>query len=152
MRNFHQSVPMQIKQLLGNFASYSSLVITVNHNCFVYKQKAKILQVFTKLLIARMRNFQDTFQSLKRLFIYSFNVHDCTFKRSFIRNNPLTWKLREQSFRGVLFGRCSSILQINHTNLPYETPFLRAHLYGSFRTFQIRSKLTTRRKQKTLSF
>ena len=61
----------------------------------------------------------------------AFNVHDRTFKRSFIRKNPLTLKLRKQPFRGVILNRCSSSLQINHINLPYETPFLRAHLYGN---------------------
>ena len=36
---------------------YSSLVITVDHKRFIYKQKPKILRVFTKLLIAGMGNF-----------------------------------------------------------------------------------------------
>ena len=82
----------------------------------------------------------------------AFNVHDRTFKRSFIRKNPLTLKLRKQPFRGVILNRCSSSLQINHINLPYETPFLRAHFYGNIQIFQIRSKVTTRRNWETLSF
>ena len=73
-------------------------------------------------------------------------MHDCTFKQCFIRKNPLALKLRKQPFSGVLLSRCLSILQINHINLPYETSFLRAHLYGSIRTLQIRSKLTTNGK------
>ena len=36
---------------------YSSLVITLDHKRFIYKQKPKILRVFTKLLIAGMGNF-----------------------------------------------------------------------------------------------
>ena len=77
-------------------------------------------------------------------------MHDCTFKQCFIRKNPLALKLRKQPFNGVLLSRCLSILQINHINLPYETSFLRAHLYGSIRALQIRSKLTTNGKNEKL--
>ena len=66
---------------------FSSLVITVNHKRFVCKQKPKILLVTTKLLMAGMRNlfiYASLFQSLKRLFVRNFNVHDSRFKRSFI--------------------------------------------------------------------
>ena len=46
---------------------------------------------------------------------------------------------------------CLVLLSFQHFHLPYETPFLRAHLYGSIRAFQICSKLTARRKWETLS-
>ena len=94
---------------------YSSLVITVDHKRFVYKQKRQKRILKSRLIFTKTKHFTGNYkiinslnakflcQSLKTInyphFSICMTVH---FKRSLIRKNPLTLKPSEAPIQ-----RCS---------------------------------------------